>query len=83
MYASNPSTVFDAIKSKRQFDDICSIQTVDIELKCMLKPFGRGTFRSAYYAVDNKGYKLVVKVKMEICKRVIGRRRRDNLKKTL
>ncbi len=46
--------VFDAIKKGCPFETISTPRHLEMKLRCTTTPFGRGTFRSAYYAEDAK-----------------------------
>jgi hypothetical protein len=55
MYKPNTTSqgdIFNAVESNQPFDSIADLVQLDLHLKLMKKPFGQGTFRYAYYALD-------------------------------
>ena len=62
-HSLNPSisNIFSAISSKKTFKQIANTTLVDLNVRAMGLPFGEGTFRCAYYAIDDKETKFALK----------------------
>lgn len=69
------TSIFEIIQQRGRLSDLCDssvnkkkiekptfvIQEISITLHVMTTPFGTGTFRSCYYAIDNNGTRYAVK----------------------
>ncbi|KAJ3223618.1 hypothetical protein HK099_000910 [Clydaea vesicula] len=58
---TSANSIFDDIINNKHFKDICRIRKVNVFLRMMSKPFDSGTYRYAYYAMDQQGTKYVIK----------------------